>query len=86
MDDDDLTPDEQPPLPVSRDTDETDLADLRHHLLALRRRSLLKLAERLKDGTLEPGLLEVVNSVHGTIQALDEEIVRVMQEKHSDDG
>ncbi len=51
---------------------ETDFAPLRDRLVALRLRTIAKLAEQPADGSLDAGLLALVANVQATLAAVDE--------------
>ncbi len=50
----------------------TDFAPLRDRLSALRRQTLVMLAEQPEDGPLDAGLLALVANVQATLAAVDE--------------
>ena len=52
----------------------TDFAPLRDRLVALRRRTLVKLAEQPEDGSIDAGLLALVANVQTALVAIDEMI------------
>ncbi len=51
-----------------------DLAPLRDRLVALRLRTIVKLAEQTDDGSLDAGLLALVANVQAVLAALEEVI------------
>ena len=55
-----------------------ELAELRITLLKLRRAYFARLAKQRKVGDLDASLMEAICSANGTIQALDEEILRAV--------
>ncbi len=52
----------------------TDFAPLRDRLVALRRRTLVALAEQPEDGSLDAGLLALVANVQTALVAVEETI------------
>lgn len=52
----------------------TDFAPLRDRLVALRRQTLVMLAEQPEDGSLDAGLLALVANVQATLAAVEEMI------------
>ncbi len=52
----------------------TDFAPLRDRLAALRRQTLVTLAEQPKDGSIDAGLLALVANVQTTLVAVEEVI------------
>ncbi len=52
----------------------TDFVPLRDRLSALRRRTLVTLAEQPEDGSLDAGLLALVANVQATLAAAEEMI------------
>ena len=50
----------------------TDFAPLRDRLSALRRQTIVKLAEQTDDGPIDAGLLALVANVQATLAAVDE--------------
>ncbi len=52
----------------------TDFAPLRSRLSALRRQTLVMLAEQPEDGSLDAGLLALVANVQATLAAVEEMI------------
>ena len=53
---------------------ETDFAPLRDRLVALRRQTLIMLAEQPEDGSIDAGLLALVANVQAVLVAVDEMI------------
>ena len=51
---------------------ETDFAPLRDRLVALRRQTLVKLAEQPEDGSIDAGLLALVANVQSVLVAIEE--------------
>ena len=51
---------------------EPDFAPLRDRLVALRRRTLVALAEQPEDGSLDAGLLALVANVQSVLVAIEE--------------
>ncbi len=62
---------------------ETDFAPLRDRLVALRRQTLVTLAERPEDGSLDAGLLALVANVQTALVAVDEMIEAERPRPHS---
>ncbi len=50
----------------------TDFAPLRDRLSALRRQTLVMLAEQPEDGSIDAGLLALASNVQATLAAVDE--------------
>ena len=53
---------------------ETDFAPLRDRLVALRRQTLIMLAEQPEDGSIDAGLLTLVANVQAVLVAIEEMI------------